>query len=57
MSSMFTTAQAAERLGITAQTLISYAQEGKLPASFIARKWRFKADDIESFIISQRRSR
>ena len=55
MSKLLSTNDAAQLLGITSPTLISYANSGKIPASFIARKWRFKSEDLELFVTAQRR--
>jgi excisionase family DNA binding protein len=57
MNNLLTTAQTAQRLGIVPQTVIAYAQTGKLLGSFIGRKWRFAFEDVDAFIASQRRSR
>jgi len=57
MPDLLSTATAAQILGVSIPTVIAYAQDGKILASFIARKWRFRQADIEDFIVSQHRSR
>jgi excisionase family DNA binding protein len=57
MSDLLSTATAAQILGISIPTVIAYAQNGKILVSFIARKWRFRQEDLDLFIASQQRSR
>jgi excisionase family DNA binding protein len=54
---LLSTSSAADYLGITSQTLISYAVQGRIPASFFGRKWKFRAEDLDAFVASQRRGR
>jgi excisionase family DNA binding protein len=56
MSPFLTTSQAARFIGLSTQTVVALAKSGKLPASFVSRRWKFRAQDIESYVASQRRS-
>jgi excisionase family DNA binding protein len=56
MSPFLTTSQAARYIGLSTQTIITLAKSGKLPASFVSRRWKFRAQDIETYVASQRRS-
>lgn len=51
------TSSAADFLGLSKQTVVSYAKEGRIPASFYGRRWRFRPEDLDSFAVSQRRGR
>jgi predicted site-specific integrase-resolvase len=57
MPDLLNSSQVSQILGVTPATLIEYALAGKILASFIARKWRFRQEDVETFIASQHRSR
>jgi excisionase family DNA binding protein len=50
------TMQTADLIGLSKQTIVALAKSGDLPAYFVANRWRFKAEDIEAFVASQRRS-
>ena len=50
MSALLSTSQAAKYLGISNPTLILYTRNGKIPASFLARRWRYKQEDLEAFV-------
>jgi excisionase family DNA binding protein len=54
---LLSTSSAADYLGITSQTLISYAAQGRIPASFFGRKWKFRSADLDAFVESQKRGR
>jgi excisionase family DNA binding protein len=54
---LLSTSTAADYLGITSQTLISYAAQGRIPASFFGRKWKFRSEDLDAFVESQKRGR
>lgn len=55
MDTLLSTASASRILGITVPTLISYVDSGKIPASFIAQKFRFKSEDLVQFVESSKR--
>ena len=48
------TAEAANRLGITPRTLYRFIDEGQLPAYRFGRVIRLKADEVDTFIDSCR---
>lgn len=48
------TAEAAQRLGITSRTLYRFIDEGQLPAYRFGRVIRLKADEVDAFIESCR---
>lgn len=48
------TAEAANRLGITPRTLYRFIDEGQLPAYRFGRVIRLKADEVDTFIESCR---
>ena len=54
---LLSTSAAADYLGLSNQTVVSYAKEGRIPASFFGRKWKFRAEDLDAFVASQRRGR
>jgi excisionase family DNA binding protein len=54
---LLSTSAASDYLGLSKQTLISYAAQGRIPASFYGRRWRFRAEDLDAFVGSQRRGR
>lgn len=56
MSALLSTTQAAKYLGLTNATVITHARTGNLTASFLARRWKFKQEDLEAFVNSNRRS-
>jgi len=47
---LLSTAQVAELLGITRETVADYAFNNVIPAARIARRWRFEQDDVDAFI-------
>ena len=49
-SKLLSTAQVAEILGVTRETVADYAYNGVIPAARIARRWRFESDDVQNFI-------
>ena len=53
---LLNTKQAATRLGIYPQTVISLAERGALKGSFFARTWKFRNEDLDAFVQSTRRS-
>jgi len=56
MSNLLTTSQAAKYLGLSNQTVITHTRNGKIPASYLARRWRYKQSDLEAFVDASRRS-
>lgn len=40
-------------IGLTAFTIRKLAREGKIPAAKIGREYRFKRDDIDSYLREQ----
>jgi predicted site-specific integrase-resolvase len=57
MQNLLNTSEASEYIGCSPATLISYANAGKIQASYTMRRWKFRLDDLDLFIESQRRSR
>jgi excisionase family DNA binding protein len=47
---LLSTAQVAEILGVTRETVADYAFNGVIPAARIARRWRFEIEDVSTFI-------
>ena len=45
--------EAAEYLGVSVFSLRKLAREKKIPAGKVERQWRFRKDDLDSFIRSQ----
>jgi excisionase family DNA binding protein len=45
--------EAAEYLGVSVFSLRKLAREKKIPAGKVGRQWRFRKDDLDSFIRSQ----
>jgi excisionase family DNA binding protein len=56
-NALLTTAKVADLLGLSKQTVISYAEQGRLPASFFGRKWRFREQDVDAFVAVNQRGR
>jgi excisionase family DNA binding protein len=56
-NALLTTGKVADLLGLSRQTVIAYAQTGRLPASFFGRKWRFRESDVDAFVSENRRGR
>jgi excisionase family DNA binding protein len=56
-NALLTTGKVADLLGLSRQTIISYAEQGRIPASFFGRRWRFREQDIDAFISENRRGR
>ncbi len=47
---LLSTAQVAEILGVTRETVADYAYRGVIQAARIARRWRFEQADVDAFI-------
>lgn len=47
--------QAAQYVGLSAYTVRRLAKDGDLPAAKIGRSYRFKRDDIDSYVRNQYR--
>jgi excisionase family DNA binding protein len=45
--------QAAEYLGISADTLYRYASEGLIPAFKLGNRWRFKRSLLDAWMVAQ----
>ena len=45
--------QAAEYLGISADTLYRYASEGLIPAFKLGNRWRFKRSLLDAWMVEQ----
>lgn len=45
--------EAAKYLGISVFSLRKLARESKLPAGKVGRQWRFRKDDLDSFLKEQ----
>ncbi len=45
--------QAAEYLGISADSLYRYASEGTIPAFKLGNRWRFKRSLLDSWMVQQ----
>lgn len=45
--------EAAEYLGVSVFSLRKLAREKKIPAGKVGRQWRFRKDDLDSFVRSQ----
>ena len=45
--------EAAEYLGISVFSLRKLAREKRIPCGKVGRQWRFRKDDIDSFLQSQ----
>jgi len=56
-NALLTTGKVADLLGLSRQTVISYAEQGRIPASFFGRKWRFREADVDQFIAENKRGR
>jgi excisionase family DNA binding protein len=56
MQNLLSTTEAAKFLNISQQTLITYSRTGKIAASFLARRWRYRLEDLHDFITATRRS-
>jgi predicted site-specific integrase-resolvase len=57
MQNLLNTSEASRFIGCSTATLISYAKEGKIKASFTMRRWKFRPEDVQDFIDSHRRGR
>lgn len=44
------TDEAAELLGVCGRTVRDLAKRGELPATWVARKWRFLRSDVEAYL-------
>lgn len=57
MQNLLTTAEASSFLGCSTATLIAYAVEGKIEASFTMRRWKFTKEALDAFVVKSRRGR
>jgi excisionase family DNA binding protein len=57
MSKLLSTSQVAEILGVTRETVAAYALNHVIPASRIARRWKFAESDVSDYIRRSRRGR
>jgi excisionase family DNA binding protein len=56
IENLLSTSQAAKYLGLSNQTVIAHTRAGKIPASYLARRWRYKQIDLVAFVDASRRS-
>ncbi len=54
MERLYTIEQIAEKLQISETTLYKLARSGRIPAIKIGNQWRFKMDDIDKWLESQK---
>lgn len=54
MEKLLTLQQIAQKLQISETTLYKLARNGKIPAIKIGNQWRFKVEDIEKWLESQK---
>lgn len=54
MEKLLTLQQIAQKLQISETTLYKLARNGKIPAIKIGNQWRFKMEDIEKWLESQK---
>lgn len=54
METLLTLQQVAQRLQISETTLYKLARRGKIPAIKVGNQWRFKIEDIDKWIESQK---
>lgn len=50
----YSVAEVAEHLGITSTTLYKWLQRKELPAHKVGRLWKFKLDEIDSWVKSDK---
>ena len=56
MAEFITTAEAATRLGTTAQTIGAYLRKGKLQGFKLGKDWRIYREDFERLLAGQARA-
>ncbi len=49
-------AEAAASLGLSRQTVIALVKSKGLPGFYLSRRWKFLAEDIETFVRAARRT-
>ncbi len=54
MEKLLTLQEIAKRLQISETTLYKLARNGKIPAIKVGNQWRFKMEDIDSWLESQK---
>jgi excisionase family DNA binding protein len=54
MKKLLTLQQVAQRLQISETTLYKLARKGKIPAIKVGNQWRFKKEDIDKWLESQK---
>lgn len=47
--------EVAQYLQLSRDTVYKFAQKGKIPASKIGKQWRFKRDEIDSWVKNEQR--
>lgn len=57
MEKLLTLQQVAQRLQISETTLYKLARRGKIPAIKVGNQWRFKIEDIDRWLESQKISK
>ena len=55
VQSLMTIKQVAEYLQLGPTTIYNYAQKRKIPGIKVGRNWRFRREDIESWLEDNRR--
>jgi excisionase family DNA binding protein len=56
-TAFLSTTEAAKFLGIQPQTVVKYANAGKIRAAFFARRWKFLRSDLTEFAADNRRGK
>jgi predicted site-specific integrase-resolvase len=56
MQNLLSTNEASRFIGVSPQTLISYSKSGKITASFVARRWKYRLENLQAFVDASRRS-
>ena len=54
MDELLTLPQVAKMLGLAERTIYVWSQEGKLPAFKLGTAWRYRADEIDKWVETQR---
>ena len=54
MDELLTLPQVAKLLGLAERTIYVWSQEGKIPAFKLGTAWRYRAEEIESWVETQR---
>ena len=54
MDELLTLPQVAKMLGLAERTIYVWSQEGKLPAFKLGTAWRYRADEIDAWVETQR---